>query len=532
MYADLLLVNGSILTLDPAQPRAEALAIRDGRVLAVGDGESLSALRGPRSQVLDLRGGFALPAFTDSHCHLIAYGLAMEEVDCSPEAAPTLETLKARIRDAARERQGTEWVQARAYDDTRLSPPRHPTRWDLDEAAPEVPVILRRRCGHVAVVNSLALRMARITANGPAVPGGRIDLDAHGEPTGVLRERAQDLVRDLVPPPSVETLMRAILRAAERYLREGFAAVHDAGGTRMEELVAYRELAGSERLPVRVALMVREPWLEHCIGAGIATGFGNEWIKVGPVKLFADGGIGPRTAAVTQPYRGEPNNAGILRLSQEELTDAALRAARAGFAVAIHAIGDAAVGAAIRALERAVEENGTRARPHRIEHCVLPTPEDLTRIRNLGVAAAVQPTFLYSLGDSWLENLDHALAQRCYPLRSMIRAGLLVAGGSDCPVVPSNPLCGIQAAVTRRTEGGRLIAPEEALDPGTALRLYTDLPPRLLGEQSFRGRLSPGMAADIVVLSDDPLRVPSETLIHLQVRATVTGGKIRYQASV
>lgn len=252
MHADLLLINGTVLTLDPDRPRAETLAIGDGRVLAVGDRQSLADLRGPRTQILDLRGGCALPAFTDSHCHLNAYGLAMAEVDCSPEAASTLESLKARVADAARVARPGEWVQARAHDDTRLEPPRHPTRWDLDDVAPGVPVILRRRCGHVCVANSLALQMAGITAEGPAAPGGKIDRDERGEPTGVLRERAQDLVRDLVPPPSVETLKRAILRAAERYLREGFAAVHDAGGARMGELVAYRELAEEGRLPLRV----------------------------------------------------------------------------------------------------------------------------------------------------------------------------------------------------------------------------------------------------------------------------------------
>jgi hypothetical protein len=524
----LLLRHGTILTLDPAAPRAEALATRDGRVLAAGADHQIAPLRGAATRVLDLHGACALPAFTDSHCHLNAYGLSMDEVNCSARAAPTLEAVKERIAAAARTVRPGGWVQARGYDDTQLRPARHPTRWDLDESAPGVPVILRRRCGHVCVANSVALEMAGINASGPQVPGGTIDRDDRGLPTGVLRERAQQLVRDIIPPPDVDTLKRAILRAAEAYLREGFCAVCDMSGARMEELAAYRELADEERLPLRVTLMVREPWIDHCIGAGIATGFGSEWIKVGPCKIFADGGIGPRTAAVSRAYRGEPENYGVPWYPEEELTAYAVKAARAGFAVAIHAIGDVAVRMAVNALARAIEEGRGVQYPHRIEHCVLPTEDDIARMRGFGIAAAVQPPFLYALGDSWLDALDPVLAARCYPIRSMVQAGLLVTGGSDCPVVLSHPLRGIQTLMTRRTQAGVPIAPGEALEAETALRLYTDLPPRLMREETMRGRLAPGMAADVVVLSQNPLATPPEEIAELQVLATITGGRVRH----
>lgn len=531
MQADVLLQHGTILTLDPALPRAEALAIKGERVLAVGTMQELAAMRGRHTRVLDLRGGCALPAFTDSHCHMSAYGLAMEEVDCSSRVAPTIEILKERIAAAARAARPGEWVQARGYDHTELHPARHPTRRDLDERAPSIPVILRRRCGHVCVANSLALQMAGITASGPDVPGGRIDRDERGEPTGVLRERAQQLVRDLIPPPGVDTLRRAILRAAEAYLREGFCAVHDAGGARMEELTAYRKLAEEGLLPVRVSLMVRDPWIDHCIGAGMTTGFGNAWVKVGAYKLFADGGIGARTAAVSVPYRDEPDNRGVPWYSEGELTDYAVRAAKAGFAVAIHAIGDEAIRMAVNALSRVAEERSSGVYPHRIEHCVLPSSADIERMRRLGIAAAVQPTFLYALGDSWLNNLAPALAERVYPLRSMHRAGLLLTGGSDCPVVHSSPLRGIQSVVARRTQSGELIASDEALDRETALRLFTDLPAHLMHEESMRGRLMPDMLGDIVVLSGDPLHTPADEMTDLQVLATITGGQVRYQSA-
>ncbi|MGQ0568660.1 MAG: amidohydrolase [Armatimonadota bacterium] len=529
MHADLLLHNGTVLTLDAARPRAEALAITAGRVLAVGAGTDLAALRGPGTRVLDLEGGCALPAFTDTHCHLNTYGLSMDEIDCSPGAAPTIEAVKERIAAASRATQPGQWVQARGYDHTQLRPARHPTRWDLDESAPDAPVILRRRCGHVCVANSVALRMAGIKASGPEVAGGTIDRDPRGEPTGVLRERAQQLVRDLIPPPDIETRKRAILRAADAYIHEGFCAVHDAGGARMEELAAYRELAEEGRLPLRVTMMVRDPWIDHLIASGIATGFGSEWIKVGPYKVFSDGGIGPGTAAVSRPYRGEPENVGVPWYSEDELTGYAVKGAKAGFAVAIHAIGDAAVRMTINALARAAEEGPGVRYPHRIEHCVLPTAADIERMRQLGIAAAVQPSFLYALGDSWLDGLDPSLAERCYPLRSMHQAGLLVTGGSDCPVVLSHPLRGMQTAIIRRTQAGAPVVPGEALDPKTALRLYTDLPPRLMREESDRGRLMPGMAADVVVLSGDPLLTPADEIADLQVLATITGGHIRQQ---
>ncbi len=529
MEADLLLHNGSILTLDPAVPRVESLAIAAGRVLAVGDFRTLSSLRGRRTEIVDLEGGCGLPAFTDSHCHLNAYGLAMDEVDCSPRAAPTLADVKARIATAARSVRPGHWVQARGYDDTQLRPAGHPTRRDLDDSARDVPVILRRRCGHVCVANSLALQMAGITNTGPDVAGGTIDRDVEGVPTGVLRERAQQLVRNLIPPPDVDTLKRAILRAADAYLREGFCAVHDASGARMEELAAYRALAEEQRLPLRVTVMVRDPWITDVMASGLATGFGNEWVKVGPYKLFADGGIGPRTAAVSRPYQDEPENFGVPWYSSEELTAHAVRGASAGFAVAIHAIGDAAIEMAITALTAAARAGPRIAYPHRIEHCVLPTSDHIERMRHLGIAAVVQPTFLYALGDSWVAALDPALARRCYPLRSMQRAGVLVTGGSDCPVVSSHPLQGIQTLVARRTESGAPIVPEEALDRETAVRLYTDVPPRLMGEHHVRGRLVPNMAADVVVLSADPLTTPLEELAGLRVLTTITGGQIRWQ---
>ncbi len=529
LEADLLLHNGTILTLDPTMPRVQSLAIAAGRVLAMGDLHSLASLRGPRTEIVNLEGGCALPAFTDSHCHLNAYGLAMDEVDCSPRAAPTLAAVKGRIATAARSVRSGQWVQARGYDDTQLQPAGHPTRRDLDESARDVPIILRRRCGHVCVANSRALQMAGITDTGPNVAGGTIDRDGEGVPTGVLRERAQQLVRNLIPPPDIDTLKRAILRAADAYLREGFCAVHDASGARMEELAAYRALAEEQRLPLRMTVMVRDPWIDEVMASGIATGFGNEWVKVGPYKLFADGGIGPRTAAVSRPYREEPENFGVPWYSSEELTAHAVRGASAGFAVAIHAIGDAAIDMALTALTAASQAGPGNAYPHRIEHCVLPTSDHIERMRHLGIAAAVQPTFLYALGDSWLAALDPTLARRCYPLRSMQHAGVLVTGGSDCPVVASLPLQGIQTLVTRRTESGVPIVPEEALDRETALRLYTDVPPRLMGEQHVRGRLIPHMAADVVVLSADPLTTPVEELADLQVLTTITGGHIRWR---
>lgn len=534
MHADLILQNGRVLTLDPAAPAAEALAVRGDRVLAVGRTADLADLRGPRTEMLDLRGACALPAFTDSHCHLNAYGMAMDEVDCSKTAAPTIDAVKARIGTAARTASPGQWVQARGYDDLDLDPPVHPTRWDLDEVAPNAPVILRRRCGHICVANSRALAIAGITVSDPEVSGGTIDRDVRGEPTGVLRERAQQLVRDLIPPPDIETLKRAILRAADAYLREGFCAVHDMSGARMIELAAYRELADEGRLPLRVTLMVRDPWFEHLVGAGIATGFGNEWIRVGAFKLFADGGIGGRTAAMSLPYQGEPDNRGILWYPEDELVNLSVRAARAGFAVSIHAIGDVAVRAALAALSRATDEGtGGRRRkfPHRIEHCVMPTADDIDRMRRLGIAAAVQPNFIYRLGDSWLAAMHPDLAGRCYPIRDMHQAGILVTGGSDCPVVPSDPLRGLQTFVTRGTVAGAALVAEQAVDALTALRFYTDLPPRLMAEEGFRGRLVPGAAADVAVLSGDPLQIPPGEIANLRSVLTMTGGKIRHRTA-
>ncbi len=524
--ADLIVLNGTVRTLDPARPLTEAVAIRGDRIAAVGARETIEAWRSPQTEIFDLKGGCVVPAFTDAHCHLNAYGMSLTEIDCSPERAPRLEDILRLIQEAAVLTPPTEWVQARGYDDTRLVPPTHPTRWELDRVAPHVPVILRRRCGHVCVANTTALQLAGITRDSPPISGGAIDRDREGAPTGVLRERAQHAVRDLIPPPSDDALQQAILEAARRYLAQGYAAVHDAGGARPQELAAYRTLEAAGRLPLRVTLMVRDPLLEPLAAAGLNTGFGSDRLRIGPYKLFADGGVGPRTAAVSLPYRGTPENRGILWASPDELRDQVGKAVRAGFAVAGHAIGDVA----IRQLLDTFEGAGRRSPfPHRVEHCSLPQADDVVRLARLQAAAVIQPMFLWSLGDSWLQNLDPRLHQRILPVRQLLEARVLCVSSSDCPVVPSDPLKAISVLVTRRTAGGERIAPEEGVDPESALHMYTDWPAHLLGEQDLRGRIREGMLADLTALEVDPVTANPADLTADLVTATIVGGQVLFR---
>lgn len=527
-------VNGTIITLNPHQPYARAAASRAGRWLAVGGEDEVRAAAGPAAEVVDLGGRTAIPGLTDSHMHLLNYGLHLERLHL--EGVRSLAELTKRVRERAATLPAGTWILGRGWDQDRLAERRYPTAADLDRAAPAHPVVLVRACGHLSAVNSLALKLAGISRDTPDPEGGRIDRDERGEPTGILRESATGLVGRHIPPPDLASLKRALQAAMRRALAAGLTMVHTddvgtAGGLE-QALALYEEAVRAGDPPFRVQLEVAAKYLDELIGKGLRTGDGDEWFRVGPLKIFADGSLGGGTAALSEPYADAPDNCGLPLLDAEAMGELVEKAHRHGMQVAIHAIGDRAAAIALSAIARAqAAEPGRRLR-HRIVHCQVLRRDLIDQFVREGVVADVQPKFITS-DLHWAERrLGRDRLRWSYAWRDLLEAGVPCAGGSDAPVEPLEPFLGIYAAVTRcdldgQPAGGWL--PEQKLTVEEALRLFALGGAYAGHDERARGMVAPGYQSDLAVLSANPLRIDPLALKDVQVLMTVVGGRVAYR---
>lgn len=527
MTPSLIFTGGRLYTMNPHQPYASALAVRGAHILAVGDDAEISALAGPHTRRISLAGRTLLPGFNDAHVHLWKVGMLLQQVNARPSEAPTLPALIHAFRARAELTPPGEWIEGRGYDETRLPEARHPTRDDLDQASRAHPIVLGRTCGHIIVANSRALELAGITANTPDPPGGELDRDAHGVPTGVLRETAMALIRSIQPVPSEASLTRALLEAGERCLRLGVTSIGEPGvDTRLVSL--YQKLDHEGRLPLRcdVMAMTTSPSGEICPPP---TCWSGSRAKVDTCKLFSDGGLSGGTAALSIPYRGR-HDCGLPRFSPEQLQEEVARVYHAGVSVAVHSIGDYAIDLVLSAFEAC--QRSTSAGPRlRIEHFGLPNADQLRRAKALGVRVATQPSFLYDIGDSILRYLPETLIPQCYPFKAMLEAGLTVGFSSDGPVIADiNPLLGLQSAHRRTTRSGRQLQPSEQVDVAQSLWCYTAGSAEVAGMGDRLGRLQPGYEADLVVLSGDPCAVSPEKLLELRVDQTFVAGRCVFES--
>ena len=533
MPADLIFLNGPIVTVDDARPSAEAVAVLGNRIVRVGDAASVRAEAGPATRVVDLGGRALLPAFNDNHTHPISFGQALAGINAKPGAIATLRGLQDAFRAAASRPENGDgaWLIARGYDDTRLDIGRHPTRWELDEATGGRPALLVRTCGHLGVANSAALALAGVGAATADPVGGQFDRDAHGEPTGVLRELGLTHVQAQVPAPT-RAQMKGYLRAAgERCLGYGIASVGEAAIRTADQLAAYQELAQAGELPMRVfTMMLIDDTLDALAALGIRTGFGDAWLRVGPAKLFQDGSGGGRTAAMFDDYVNDPGNRGITIYSQAELDEKFGRAHDAGFQLCAHVIGDRAITMVLDAYERALARTPRADHRHRIEHCGLCTPAILDRMARLGVVAVPQPAFIHELGDSYLKNFTEAQLALSYPGRAWFDRGIVAVGSSDVPVVSCDPFVNLRAATTRLTQDGNRMGPGQAVTTDEAIRMFTLNGAWASFEEGIKGSITEGKLADLVVLSADPRALPPEELHTLRAEMTVVDGVVRHEA--
>jgi predicted amidohydrolase YtcJ len=536
----LLLVNANVLTMDAARPRAAAVSVTGGRVTGVhADAAGLAA-----RTVLDLRGAALLPGFHDAHNHMIGFGLALTEVDLR---VTSLDELYRRVAERAAATAEGGWVIGSGYDQNKTGG--HPERDVLDRIAPGRRVWLHHASRHMCVVSSPVLADLGIDATAPRVPGGRVAAGASGRPNGLMEERAQEMVDSLARPFPLEALAQAIGRAGARYLAEGITSCTEAGigggwiGHSPIELAAYQLARDTGRLHVRTELMIASDVLrpvtahpddgvELGIDLGIRTGFGDDWLRVGAVKVFTDGSLVGRTAAMTEDYAGQPGNHGYLQEPAADLERVIVAAHRAGWQVAAHAIGDAAIDVALDAFARAASQyprpGGTR---HRIEHFAAARPDQVARAASLGVIAVPQGRFATELGDGMTAAVGPGRAPWLYRQRSLLDAGMVLPGSSDRPVAEGAPLLGIHDMVNRRASSGAPFNEAEAVTAHEALRAYTWGSAYASRAEASKGSIEAGKLADFAVLSEDPTRVSPGRIAGLEVLATIIGGEVRYDAA-
>lgn len=533
------LYRGRFATLDPARPTATAIAVLGGRIVAVDrDTDGLEA-----ATKVDLGTRSVFPGFHDAHAHTPSFGIALGELDLSSPPLRTLDALYRLVAERSAGLQPGAWLIGSGYDQNKLGGG-HPTRLRLDEAAGGRPVWLTHTSGHMCVVNSAALALIGTRARDP-IDGGVVEVDAGGEPTGLLEERAQSLVQSLVLPRPIEQIAAAIGRAHDRYLAEGLTSVCDAGiaggwiGQSPIELAAFQLARDTGRLRVRTTVMIssdvphrisahESDGIERALDAGVRTGMGDEWLRLGPLKIFCDGSLIGRTCWMHEEFSDRPGNTGYPQADPAELRNTIIGAHRAGWQVATHAIGDAAVSFVLDCYAEALDLAPRLDHRHRIEHCAVTTDESLARIAALGVIPVPQGRFVGEIGDGMLAALGPARSRLAYRLKGFLDAGVVLPGSSDRPVVDGRPLLGIADMVLRRTESGQRFAPDEALTVEEALVAYCSGSAYATRSEHERGTLSVGKLADFVVLEDDPRRVPPEAIGDIGVAATVVGGELAY----
>jgi len=490
--ADIILKNANVITMNPGQPVAELVAIKGDKVLLVAGNEELEQVRGVKSRVIDCQGKTVVPGFNDAHCHIFSFIRKLLSLDLSPLSVSSISDIKAVIRRKAQDTPDGEWITGTDYNEFYLAEKRHPNRWDIDEVAPHHPVVLAHRSLHACVLNSLALSLAGITRETPEPPGGIIDRDLNtGEPSGLLFEMLGYIREKVLPPLSEEEIQGGINLANQHYLSLGITSLQDATVVNdFSRWQTLRRLKEAGELKSRVSMMSGSEALPELQEQGLRFGSGDSQLRLGAVKIMLNEATGD------------------LQPPQSELNRQVLDAHRVGFQVAIHAVESSSVEAAISALEYISSQSPQAGTRHRIEHCSQCPPRLLRRLRRVGVVVVTQPPFLYYSGERYLATLPASQLRWLYRIGSFHRSGLIVAGSSDCPVVPANPLVGIYAAVTRRAESGQRLLPREGISASQALAMYTTNAAYAAFEEGIKGSLAPGKLADMVVLSNDPTKVP------------------------
>lgn len=522
---DLIVHGGTVHTMDDANPRAESVAVKDGRFVAVGSRADVENLRAAGTQVIDHGDAAIVPGFVDAHTHPAGAGVR-ELKDVNVDVRSVAE-IKSRMADRAGETPAGEWVVGFKYDDTKLAEGRPLNRLDLDEAVPDHPAVVGHRGGHTSVYNSRAFALAGVDADTPDPDGGKFYREG-GALTGLVAERANYVFRSLIPNTHTDDDRQAGVALITRLMAQaGLTSFHDAG-TSAASLRAYQAAYAAGELRCRVYMLMRGPY-EELRRAGVATGFGDEWLRVGPVKYGADGSASERTMRMSTPYVGRPGDYGILTMSQEEIHEVVEEAHRSGWQIGIHANGDVTIDMVLNAYER-VQERWPRPDPrHRIEHCSLVNPDLLRRIKAAGVVPTPFYTYVHYHGNKWVEYGPEKM-EWMFAHRSFLDHEIPVAPASDYTPGPYEPLMAVQSMATRTDFDGRVWGASQRISVAEALRICTMGGAYASFEEHDKGSISAGKLADFVALAADPHEVDPGAIKEIPVLRTVAGGATTHEA--
>lgn len=552
---DLILFNGKITTWDANAPTCSALACKDGRVVALGDDADVLALAGPYTERINLNGQTAIPALNDAHNHMLEVGIKFTRLEL--ENCTSIAEMVAGVREWAARTPPGQWIIGEGWNESLFAEGRLPNRHDLDSATTQHPVLLKRFF-NMDVVNSMALQMAGVSPETPDPNGGKIERESDGSPNGILRAAAKLFVRNLIPDPSLEQRVAALDKASTVYLSYGITSILDPG-LYPAEIQAYQAAYERGKLHVRANLMpswhgFREEEKEADLDArasqlGLFSGFGDDWLRLGGLKMAVDGGTTSHTAWMFQPFVGETEVRNFNRLNPDDLRRFFTRGHQLGWDIGIHAIGDRAHHESALAFAAVMDaadtdggpktEDGPVSRPssvarqsprHNLIHAYFASEASLQAMAEFDIAAVIQPTFIYYEGDDLFRDVGEALAHQYKPMRTYLDRGIRVVATSDVPsTVHFNPFVSLYALVTRKTHKGTRIAPQEAVSREEALRAYTESGPWLTREEDRKGRLSLGYLADVAVLDRDYFTCPEEEIKDIQVNMTIADGKLVYR---
>jgi hypothetical protein len=515
---DVVLLDANVVTLNPKQPRAEAIAVQDGRIVDVGSDKQIRKHVCSHTKVIECKSRTVVPGLVDCHVHMRDFGFFLQNLNL--RQAKSIKEVQEKLREHSEMNPDLNWILGGRWDQEKFAEKRYPTRRDLDAAVADKPVFLTRVCGHLAVANSKALHLAGIS-RGTMVKGGRVDLDeSTGQPNGIVRENAIGLVWKAVPKPGRANLEKACVLACEKAVEAGLTGVHWLVAS-SEEMQVLQKLFSEGRLPLRVYLGMPAEVLNDVFNLGLLTGFGNEMLKMGFIKILADGSLGARTAALKKPYSDDPRSRGMMLYTQKELCQLVLKAHSGEMQIGVHAIGDRAIENVLKAFEKALKKLPRQDHRHRIEHCSVLNPRLITLMKRLNIIASVQPHFVVS--DFWaLDRIGPQRIKWVFPFKTLLNEGVCVASGSDCPIEDISPLLGIWAAVTRKDNT------EENLSVEEALKTYTLNAAHASFDEKKKGTIEAGKFADLTMLSDDLTKIPSEKIRDVAVEMVIVGGRVVY----
>ena len=531
LVADTIIVNAVVRTMNPAQPTAEAVAIYANRIVAVGSSKDIKKLAGPNTRTIDAKKRLLLPGFNDAHTHFLSGGFQLSSVDLRDASSP--QEFAARIKAFAERVPSGHWITGGDWDHERWADAKLPTKELIDSITPNTPVFVNRLDGHMALANSLALKLAGVTRQTLDPPGGVIVRDKSGEPTGVLKDAAQSFVFKVMPPATFDERLAAARAATDYAAKLGVTSIQDvSAGT---DVGVYQTLLDRGELKTRIYAVAPLPQWERLAQTGVRARFGSEMLRVGGVKGFSDGSLGSTTALFYDPYRDDPSTSGIPgdeMFPEGAMLERVREADRAGLQVMIHAIGDRANDLILSVFERVERENGKRDRRFRIEHAQHLRSQDIPRFARDRVIASMQP--YHAIDDGrWAEKrIGKERAKTTYAFRSLLDAGATLAFGTDWTVAPLNPMLTIYAAVTRRTIDGKNSkgwVPEQKISVEETVRAYTVGSAYAEFQDHVKGAISHGKLADLVLLSRDIFKIDPKEIENVKVVLTMVDGRVVYE---